>query len=227
MADDRQFDAHLKGKKHIKAAKELRKAMREEDFALGVSDGVSTAGTATPNIKQRGDSFDLDVSEEEEAAETHQDFVYLDEVINEDQPVDSAETLQEPKPEETPIQDAQDEISPAKPQDPADKDSLPNPTPTDKDDSSASDSEASLEKELDALFLGSKDRAPRPHSQDSKPKIGAAKAKRQKKAEKLAALEAEGKAPPKGKQRKAYDPVAAMQKARGETVTTGKKGKKK
>lgn len=69
IADNRQFDAHLKGKKHIKAAKGLRKAMREEDFALGVSDGISTAGTATPNIPKN------------EELEEEREFVYLDETV--------------------------------------------------------------------------------------------------------------------------------------------------
>jgi hypothetical protein len=214
----------LKGKKHIKAAKELKKAMRAEDFALGVSDGVSTAGTATPNLKHNGDSHDVDETDEEE--DVHQDFVYLDEIVDEEEPVDSKEKSTEDVAEKTLVDGAEEELPSDKPDETLEKQTPPKPVPTD-DESSASDSEALLEKELDALLLGSHKDRTQPSSQETKPKIGAAKAKRQKKAEKLAALESEGKAPQNRKQRKAYDPVAAMQKARGETVTTGRKGKKK
>jgi len=214
----------LKGKKHIKAAKELKKAMRAEDFALGVSDGVSTAGTATPNLKHNGDSYDVDETNEEE--DVHQDFVYLDEIVDKEEPVDSKEKSTEDGAEKTLVDGGEEELPSEKPDETLEKQTPPNPFPTD-DESSASDSETLLEKELDALLLGSHKDRTQPSSQETKPKIGAAKAKRQKKAEKLAALEAEGKAPQNRKQRKAYDPVAAMQKARGETVTTGRKGKKK
>ena len=219
-ADDRQYEAHLKGKKHIKAAKELRKTMREEDFALGVSDGVSTAGTATPNIPKNRDSFDIDPDFAEELEE-EQEFVYLDETV----PEEEITTGTEENPLGPIIQQPKEDATNPSP-DPSPKAPPQNPSHAAAEtDSSASESEASLEKELDALFLGKKDR--QQPTQDPKPKLGAAKAKRQKKAEKLAALEAEGKAPPKRKARKVYDPVAAMQKARGETVTTGRKGKKK
>ena len=87
------------------------------------------------------------------------------------------------------------------------------------------DSEVELEHELDNLLLGgnrrSKSREPASHN--DKPKIGAAKAKRQKKADKLAALEAEGKTPTKSRKSHIPNPTAAMQKARGETATTGRK----
>jgi len=198
--------------------------MRAEDFALGVSDGVSTAGTATPNLKHNGDSYDADETNEEE--DVHQDFVYLDEIVDEEEPVDSKEKSTEDVAEKTLVDGAEEELPSEKPDETHEKQTPPNPVPTD-DESSPSDSEALLEKELDALLLGSHKDRTQPSSQETKPKMGAAKAKRQKKAEKLAALEAEGKAPQNRKQRKAYDPVAAMQKARGETVTTGRKGKKK
>jgi DnaJ homolog subfamily A member 5 len=225
MLMNRQFEAHLKGKKHIKAAKDLRKAMREEDFALGVSDGVSTAGTATPNIHKNRDSFDIDPDVTEELEE-ERNFVDLDETA-----LEKEETLEHEKThpaEKTAIEQEEglkNSISnTAATSTPPE--SKPQTTATDENSASDTDSEVSLERDLDALFLGKKDH-PQPPSQDQKPKIGAAKAKRQKKAEKLAALEAEGKIPPKRKARQVYDPVAAMQKARGETVTTGRKGKKK
>ena len=220
MADRRQFDAHLKGKKHIKAVKELRKMMREEDFALGVSDGVSTVGTATPNIKHDGDG-DGDAEKDLDAQE---DLEHLDEHDDEEIPVESEEISKDPTPPKPTVENDKEDSQPEKLQKTPDQEDPSRPAAKEKD-SDASDTEASLEKELDALFLGAnKDH---PHPQDTTPKIGAAKAKRQKRAEKLAALEAEGKAPSKRKQRKPFDPVAAMQKARGETVTTGKKGKKK
>ena len=90
------------------------------------------------------------------------------------------------------------------------------------------DSEAELERRIDHLYLGhdKKDRTLR-HI-ENKPKIGAAKAKRQKRAKKMAALEAEGKVPPKSsKARRPIDPSAAMQKARGETATAGRRQGKK
>lgn len=198
--------------------------MRAEDFALGVSDGVSTAGTATPNLRHNGDSYDVNETNEEE--DVHQDFVYLDEIVDEEEPIDSKEKSTEDVAEKTLVDDGEEDLPSDKPDETLEKQTPPNPIPTD-DESSASDSETLLEKELDALLLGSHKDRTQPSSQETKPKIGAAKAKRQKKAEKLAALEAEGKAPQNRKQRKAYDPVAAMQKARGETVTTGRKGKKK
>lgn len=92
------------------------------------------------------------------------------------------------------------------------------------------DSDVELEERLDRLLIGSsrkkKERAA--VGNDGQAKIGAAKAKRQKRAEKQAALEAEGKGMTKsGKNRKPYDPSAAIQKARGETTTTGKRLSKK
>ena len=147
-ADDRQYEAHLKGKKHIKAAKELRKAMREEDFALGVSDGVSTAGTATPNIPKNRDSFDIDPDFAEELEE-EQEFVYLDETV----PEEEITTGTEENPLEPIIQEPKDDATKAS----------PNPSPeappensshaaaadaAAETDPSASESEASLEKEI-------------------------------------------------------------------------------
>jgi hypothetical protein len=91
------------------------------------------------------------------------------------------------------------------------------------------DSGTQLERELDKLLLGAgrrkKGRDQPPH--DVKPNVGAAKAKRLKRAEKLAALAPENA--PSNRPRKKDDPnpAAVMQKARGETTTTGKKPAKK
>jgi hypothetical protein len=211
IVDNRQFEAHLKGKKHIKAAQALRRAMREEDFALGVSDGMSTVGTATPVAK------DENKVEEPEGIEIDldEDPIIVDEARN---------VKEESEPEEVLVPSAaavEDGIETSNEDEHDEKE-----TGTKSDDTSK-DSDEDLEKGIEDLLLDGK--KPRTQAaQEAKPKIGAAKAKRLKRAEKQAALEAEGKAPPKNrKPRKPYDPAAAIQKARGETVSTGKKGGKK
>jgi hypothetical protein len=188
--------------------------MREEDEILGVSDGISTQGTATPNAKDptihpkednqhdvfesgRDDSNNIDSVVDEKELDTKEDLAgHTEPAIEEDEEnVLGTDVKSQP----------------------------------DKPDDSAASSDVELEREINQLFLGSNGEKTRAHeSEQGKPKIGAAKAKRQKRAEKQAALEAEGKAPPRSRgNRKVYDPSAAMQKARGETVTSGRKTVKK
>jgi hypothetical protein len=88
-----------------------------------------------------------------------------------------------------------------------------------------------IQHQLDKLFQGSS-RAKKERQadvdQDRTPKVGAAKAKRLKRAEKQAALEAEGGGNAKTrKSNRPYDAGGAIQKARGETATTGKRISKK
>jgi hypothetical protein len=177
--------------------------MREEDETLGFSDAMSTQGTATPNPNAIDESVidqDDELPNDEVSSETGHS-------IPEIEIPDTGETPQPapaiPQKEETDF------------------------NPLDERDNAGGNSDIELERELNQLFLGGK--ADKPIMADEgKPKMGAAKAKRQKRAEKQAALEAEGKAPPKSRtNRKQYDPSSAIQKARGETVTTGKKTKKK
>jgi hypothetical protein len=188
--------------------------MREQDEELGVSDGISTQGTATPIPKEVEQPSDIEptILEGDESSISS--------------PVLS--TWEKVKPRTT--DDGHEvEFSDSDRPQPDVKDGE-----VDDDDKSlknvGDNSEFGLEDELDKLFLaaGRTKKERLPLSNDTKPKIGAAKAKRQKKAEKQAALEAEGKLPPKShKNRKPYDPSAAIQKARGETVTTGRKSAKK
>ena len=191
----------------MKATQALRRAMREEDEKLGVSDGMSTEGTETPNPIPAGESFDVDVEDQPELSEEDEPQTKNEVPHNNAKVSDSNR--------DSKAEDAQVDLT----------STTNGPELVDQEDS-----DAELEDELDKLFLGT-GRSKSGHTQPSnadKPKIGAAKAKRQKRAEKQAALEAEGKAPPKSrKNRKHYNPSAAMQKARGETVTTGKKVSKK
>ena len=192
--------------------------MRGEDESLGISDGVSTQGNATPIAK------DVDLSPGIEVSALEVDDV------------DMAPSAPSKSVAKTP--QCTKEVSSQ------DVDVLESSKNTDSDEdhdreniklhpasqgSVDEDSEVELERELDKLFLdtgGTKKESIQ--FKEGKPKIGAAKAKRQKKAEKQAVLEAEGKLPPKPlKNRKPYDPSAAMQKARGETVATGRRNTKK
>jgi hypothetical protein len=184
--------------------------MREENAILDYSDDALVNEPAKPH--RNIDDGKADVGE---ADALPHDALYVD--INE-----STENQRD----ETPLNEADDgsEIGEIDDSIKGDGKGSP-PDVNDPED----DSEAELERKLDNLYVGhdKKDRK-QPHI-DSKPKIGAAKAKRQKRAEKMAALEAEGKAPSKSsKSRRPLDPSAAMQKARGETATSGRKqGKKK
>jgi hypothetical protein len=185
--------------------------MREEDENLGVSDTISTHGTATPDANVARKSADAEPARPEGARDIDNDNV---------------EALR-------PSQERMDgqEIDDTDSETHTDVDN--NTKHTEVRDQSNHMEEASdveLERELDKLYLGPghpKNEHPQ-LSAEGKSKIGAAKAKRQKRAEKQAALEAEGKSPQKPrKNRKPFDPSAAVQKARGETVTTGKRAKKK
>jgi DnaJ family protein A protein 5 len=203
----RQFQAHLKGKKHIKAVQELRREMHEEDAFLDYSDDAETNDPAKPHPTNADD---------DEIETLHHDGVDVN--------IGNESVEDDHRDDQTLKGDAGSEIGEVHGSIAGDGEKE-SPTTNDPDD----DSEAELERKLDNLYVGhdKKDRK-QPHI-DNKPKIGAAKAKRQKRAEKMAALEAEGKAPPKSsKSRRPIDPSAAMQKARGETATSGRKqGKKK
>jgi len=191
--------------------------MRDEDESLGMSDGLSTQGTDTPLTK-----------EEPLPAEMFKIPVYKVEPDEEEEEVEMQAEEEEDVEEKNEARDENDEDQDDPGENEPQTDGKTLKATETKDDQESSDAE--LQKDLDNLFLGS-NRNKTGRSQqnsDGKPKLGAAKAKRQKKAEKLAALEAEGKAPPKPKKsRQPYDPAAAIAKARGETVTTGRKIKKK
>jgi len=197
----RQFQAHLKGKKHVKAVQSLRREMREEDASL---DGSIDPGTRNP------ETFPLKLDKNEvesighDASEANMEHESMGQSSEDEMPRNE-------RGRENEIGSVQgDEYNYRRVNDPGE------------------DSETELERGLDDLYLGrgKKDRR-QPHI-DNKPKIGAAKAKRQKRAEKMVALEAEGKLPPKpSKSRKPVDPSAAMQKARGETATSGRRQAKK
>jgi DnaJ homolog subfamily A member 5 len=205
----RQFQAHLKGKKHIKAVQALRREMREEDAILDYSDDAVMNDPPVPH-PMNADGDEVDTLHHD--APHHDAFdVNIDHEPVEDDHRDE-KTLNE--------RDADSEIG----ENHADGEKELPPT-NDPDD----DSETELERKLDNLYVGHDKKDRKQLHIDNKPKIGAAKAKREKRAEKMAALEAEGKAPPKSsKSRRHIDPSAAMQKARGETATSGRKqGKKK
>jgi hypothetical protein len=104
-----------------------------------------------------------------------------------------------------------------------------NSSSADIEDESGLDSVVEIELELDKLLLGqNRPKKNQLATGNGTPKIGAAKAKRIKRAEKQAGLETEGKGTSKPrKTNKPFDPSAAIQKARGETVTTGKRISKK
>ena len=198
----RQFQAHLKGKKHIRAVQALRREMREEDASL---DGLIDPGTSNPET-----SFSLQSDKNEVDSLGHD----ASEVNVEAESMGQSSEDEMPRNE----RDREDEIGSVQ----GDEDNYC------QVNEPGEESETELERGLDNLYLGrgKKDRR-QPHI-DNKPKIGAAKAKRQKRAEKVAALEAEGKLPPKpSKSRKPVDPSAAMQKARGEIATSGRRQAKK
>jgi len=205
----RQFDAHLKGKKHLKATQTLRRAMRMEDETFNVSDGLSTQGTATPVAEPHGSENRSTNMENDLNGEGHNCGDQRQENVasrnSDPQSALEVEETQEPAPP-------------------------PDSTKSESDTEASVDSDKELEQELADLLIGSgKGKKGREEtSHDGQKKIGAAKAKRQKKAEKLAALEAEGKAPAKPRKgQKLYDSTVAMQKARGETAKTGKKASKR
>lgn len=192
--------------------------MRGEDGSLGVSDGVSTHGGATPIADDVELLHDIEVAAPE---------------VDEDDISPSASLKSEPKaPQHLKEVSSQDvdslkSIKSTGSNEDHDRENIKvHPT---SQANVEEDSEVELERELDKLFLGiARTKKESILFQEGKPKIGAAKAKRQKKAEKQAALEAEGKLPPKPpKIRKPYDPSAAVQKARGETVVTGRRNAKK
>jgi molecular chaperone DnaK (HSP70) len=193
--------------------------MREEDENLGVSDTISTHGTATPDANVARKSADAEPPHPEGAPDIDNDNVETN--------VQETEHTLRPSQERLDGQEIDDTDSETH------TDADNNTKQTEVRDQSNQMEEASdveLERELDKLYLGPghpKNDHPQ-LSAEGKPKIGAAKAKRQKRAEKQAALEAEDKSPQKPrKNRKPFDPSAAVQKARGETVTTGKRAKKK
>jgi hypothetical protein len=193
--------------------------MREEDAILDYSDDAVTNEPAKPHPMNADDGEPHPMNADDDEADTvHHDAldVNIDHESVEDNHRDE-KTLNEG--------DAGSEIGEAHGSIDGDGEKELLPATNDPGD----DSETELERKLDNLYVGhdKKDRK-QPHI-DNKPKIGAAKAKRQKRAEKMAALEAEGKVPPKSsKSRRPIDPSAAMQKARGETATSGRKqGKKK
>ena len=191
--------------------------MREEDKSFGVSDGISTQGSATPVAKDVGLSPDIEATAPE---------------VDEDDIAPTASSKSEVKgcqhTKEVSSQDI-DGLESSKgieSDEDHDRENIKvNPKSQINVDE---DSEVELSRELDKLFLGTGRTKESIQFQEGKPKLGAAKAKRQKKAERQAALETEGKLPPKPlKNRKPYDPSAAMQKARGETVATGRRNTKK
>lgn len=201
----RQFQAHLKGKKHIKAVQALRREMREEDASLANSDDLTTSHPATPLVlnsdEEEVDGVHHDASDTREELESLQESPQAGKSFNKDSRGSENESIEGDGNEDHRVHINEDP---------------------------GEDSEADLERGLDNLYLGrgKKDRR-QPHI-DNGPKIGAAKAKRQKRAEKLATLEAEGKASAKSsKSRKPFDPTAAMQKARGETATSGRRQARK
>jgi hypothetical protein len=174
--------------------------MREEDEILGFSDGISTQETETPSTHD---------------ADSLKDAATGAAVSGIDNPADNERLDSENKHHDTQLEPFEEEGNNI-------PDTIHNQLP---DENRRSDAE--LERELNQLFLGTRNDRTNGAS-EGKQKLGAAKAKRQKRAEKQAVLEAEGKGPSKSKgPRKAYDPSAAIQKARGETVTTGRKSVKK
>jgi hypothetical protein len=196
--------------------------MREEDENLGVSDTISTHGTATPDTNVARESVDVEPTRAEEPSDTDNENVEPNVPASQHSPRPSQELL-----------DRQEmEVTDSEIQTDVDSNMIDTKaTGTHQQSNHTEDnSDVELERELDRLYLGPghpKQEHPQP-STEGKPKIGAAKAKRQKRAEKQAALEAEGKSPQKPrKTRKPFDSSAAVQKARGETVTTGKRAKKK
>lgn len=210
----RQFEAHLKGKKHLRAVLALRKEMQEEDEILCAYDDEAAQGIVTPDLRSlqslpkgvEPTSLTAEDGNASELGPAMSDEDQRPSVTRNDVQVDVI-TLQSDSLSDVGIHSPKAKLG--------------------REDGEI-DTDAELDQEISKLFLG---RGKKEHVQttnDSKAKIGAAKAKRRKRAEKQAALEAEGRTAQKpNKQRKPYDPSAAVQKARGETVTTGRRSSKK
>ena len=191
--------------------------MREEDESLGVSDGISTHGSATPIAK------DVELSPGIEATSPQVNEYDIAPTVSSKSQVKRLQHTKEVSSQDVDGLESSKNTDTDEDHDPENIKVNPKSQPNVDEDS-----EVKLERELDKLFLGTGRTKESMQFQEGKPKIGAAKAKRQKKAEKQASLEAEGKLPPKPlKNRKPYDPSASMQKARGETVATGRRNTKK
>jgi DnaJ homolog subfamily A member 5 len=217
----RQFDAHLKGKKHLKAVQALRRSMREEDENLGVSDAVSTHGTATPDTHIARKSADAEPDDVNETPDLEEEFV---EPVVEESPYTHRRSEERQN-----TQDIDGAHSENRTDGENEMTSTKQTVAGDQSDHDEGNSDVELEREIDKLYLGlDHTNKAHPVPTDGKPKIGAAKAKRQKRAEKQAAIDAESRSQQKPRNnRKPFDPSAAVQKARGETVTTGRRAKKK
>jgi len=217
----RQFEAHLKGKKHLKAVQALRRSMRQEDENLGVSDPVSTHGTATPDASVAQKPFTTEPSKANGTLDVEEESVESD--------VEELHHTHRPNTERLNAKDMDETHSESSVEIDNNRRNAKQTVGEEGFNSGGGDSDVELERELDKLYLGvDHTNKQRPPPADGKPKIGAAKAKRQKRAEKQATLDAESRSPQKPrKSRKPFDPSAAVQKARGETVTTGRRTKKK
>lgn len=86
---EKQFDAHEKSKKHIKAVQRLQKAMRSEAEALDLDNAVSSA-TSTPTDGPVGDKTRMSQQEDEDANSVEQ--IYVDEQVTEAMPSDQFST---------------------------------------------------------------------------------------------------------------------------------------
>jgi hypothetical protein len=195
--------------------------MREEDENLGVSDAISTHGTATPDANLARKTVDIELTDASETLDLVEDSVDPEREKSQYTHRGSEERQNSKDMDGTQSENLTDEENEMT----STKETLEG-NQSDHDEGS---SDIELEHEIDKLYL-SHDHSNKTHPvpTDGKPKIGAAKAKRQKRAEKQAALDAEGRSQQKSKNtRKPFDPSAAVQKARGETVTTGRRTKKK
>ena len=195
--------------------------MFEEDENLGVSDALSTNGMATPDTDFVQRAVDVDRPHNEETFD-------LDEESVDPKVQGTQHTVQ---PTQEPL-DGRD-IEAANSERLSNADDIVNANQTGRENrvnDAEPISDVELERELNKLYLGVS-HIQNEHQQspaNGKPKIGAAKAKRLKRAENRAALEAGDRTPQKPmKNRKPFDPSEAVQKARGETVTTGRRTKKK
>lgn len=195
--------------------------MREEDESLGVSDAISTHGTATPDANLARKPADIELTDAGETLDLVEES--LEPEIEKPQYTrrGSEERQNSKDMDGTQSENLTDEENEMTSTKQALEGNL-----SDHDEGS---SDVGLEHEIDKVYLGlDHSNKTHPVPTDGKPKIGAAKAKRQKRAEKQAALDAEGRSQQKPRNsRKSFDPSAAVQKARGETVTTGRRTKKK
>ena len=96
---EKQFDAHERSKKHIKAVQALRRQVRKEGMKLGLEDEVSTSGVATPSGEENSEILleFHDNNKHDKVEEQSQRRQHLDEGSGTDIAIDIASSFEELK----------------------------------------------------------------------------------------------------------------------------------